>query len=80
VVTLRHVLSAEPEMLMVDLMREHPTAVTADTTIKRAARIFFKYNFDALPVIDESGRIRGIVTLRDTLESVFPEVREESKG
>ena len=80
VVTLRHMLSAEPELLLADLMREHPIAVSADTTIKRASRIFFKYNFDAVPVTDEDGRIRGIITMRDTLESVFPEVREESKG
>lgn len=80
VVTLRHMLSAEPDTLLVDLMREHPIAVTAETTIKRAARIFFKYDFDAVPVTNEDGRIRGIVTMRDTLESVFPEVREESKG
>jgi magnesium transporter len=80
VVTLRHMLSAEPDILLADLMREHPVTVRAETTIKRAARIFFKYNFDAVPVVDDDGCIRGIVSLRDTLESVFPEVREESKG
>jgi magnesium transporter len=80
VVTLRHILSADPEVLLADLMQEHPISVTVETTIKRAARIFFKYDFDAVPVIDEEGRMRGIVALRDTLESVFPEVREESKG
>jgi len=80
VVTLRHLLSAEPEMLMADLMHEHPITVTPDTGIKRAARIFFKYNFDAIPVTGEDGRMRGIVSMRDTLERVFPEIREESKG
>jgi CBS domain-containing protein len=80
VVTLRHILTSEPEMLLADLMKEHPISVTVETTIKRAARIFFKYDFDAIPVTDEDGRIRGIVALRDTLEAVFPEVREESKG
>ncbi len=80
VVTLRYMISAEPEMILADLMQEHPIAVTAETSIKRAARIFFKYNFDAIPVIDEDGTMRGIVSLRDTLEAVFPEVREESKG
>jgi CBS domain-containing protein len=67
-------------MLLADLMQERPIVVTAATTIKRAARIFFKYDFDAVPVTDEAGRIRGIVRMRDTLESVLPEVREESKG
>jgi magnesium transporter len=80
VVTLRHLMAAEPDMLMVDLMHEHPVSVTTDTSIKRAARVFFKYDFDAIPVIDDEGQMRGIVSMRDTLERVFPEVREESKG
>jgi magnesium transporter len=80
VVTLRHLLSAEPEMLMADLMVEHPIAVAQETSIKRTARIFFKYDFDAVPVTDEDGHMRGIVTMRDALERVFPEIREESKG
>lgn len=80
VVTLRHLFAAEPDMLMADLMREDPLTVTADTSIKRASRIFFKYDFDAVPVVDEQGRMRGIVTMRDVLEAVVPEVREESKG
>jgi len=80
VVTLRHMLMADGETPMFDLMRENPLTVTADTRIKKVARIFFKYNFEAVPVVDDEGRIQGIVTMRDTLESVFPEVREESKG
>jgi Mg/Co/Ni transporter MgtE len=54
--------------------------VTQETSIKRTARIFFKYDFDAVPVTDEDGHMRGIVTMRDALERVFPEIREESKG
>jgi len=80
VVTLRHLLSSEPSMLMVDLMAENVITVQVDANIKKVARIFFKYNFGAIPVVDEEHRIRGIITLRDTLESVFPEIREESKG
>lgn len=80
VVSLRYLLAVEEDALLVDLMSEHPVSVSTDTSIKRAARIFFKYNFDAIPVTDDDGRMRGIVTMHDTLESVFPEVREESKG
>ncbi len=78
VVTLRHLLSSPPSTLMADLMAENVISVQIDTSIKKVARIFFKYNFGAIPVVDEENRIRGIVTLRDTLESVFPEIREEA--
>ena len=80
VVTMRQVLLAGPSDRMSDIMTEHVIAVEIDTNIKRVAQIFFKYNFLALPVIDEERKLRGIITLRDALEKVFPEMTEESGG
>ena len=80
IVTLRDLLAADPQTSITDVMRENIVSVTVESTIKSIARLFFKYNFAALPVVDDEQRIQGIITLRDTLESVFPEVREESKG
>ncbi len=80
IVTLRHVLAAPPAALIADLMAENVVAVKVDTSIKRVAHLFFKYNFVALPVVDDEGAIRGIITIRDALEAVFPEMKEESAG
>jgi len=80
IVTLRHLLMADPAMRVGEIMHENVIAVETETSLKHVARLFFKYNFEAIPVVDDDKRILGIVTLRDTLESVFPEVREESKG
>ncbi len=80
VLTLRHLLTAKQTTAVGDLMRENPITVNVDTGIKRVAQIFFKYNFQAVPVVDEEQRIVGIISLKDVLEAVFPEVREESKG
>ena len=77
VVTLRQLLRAEPGTSVVDLMAEQPVTVQLDTHIRRVARVFFKYNFEAVPVVDEENRIQGVVTLRDALAAVYPEVREE---
>jgi len=43
------------------------------------AQIFFKYNFIAIPVVDDDDRIQGIITSRDAFESVFPEMKQESE-
>lgn len=80
IVTLRQLLSSHPTTKIADIMRESLTTVSIDTSLKRVAQIFIKYNFEALPVVDEAGRLQGIVTLRDTFASVFPEIREASKG
>ena len=58
-------------------MVEKIISVEIDTSIKRVAQIFFKYNFDAVPVVDDDERIQGLISLRDALESVFPEMTEE---
>jgi len=80
VLTLRHILAAKPGTLINEIMRENPITVTVETSIKRVAKIFFKYNFQAVPVVDEDQHMVGIVSMKDTLEAVFPEIREESKG
>jgi magnesium transporter len=80
VLTLRQLLSSKHDTIVSDIMIENVISVKIDTSIKRVAQIFFKYNFEAIPVIDDDNKVQGIVTLRDTLESVFPEVKEESKG
>ncbi len=80
VVTLRPALTAKQKTPVVELMRENPVTVTVETSIKRVSQIFFKYGFLAIPVVDEANKMVGIISMKDTLESVFPEVREESKG
>ena len=80
VVSLRQLITAKQKVSIIELMRENPITVTVDTSIKRVSQIFFKYNFQAVPVVDADNRIVGIISMKDLLESVFPEVREESKG
>ncbi len=80
VASLKYLLSAPPEMPVADIMVENVIAVHVDTNIKQVARIFFKYNFVAIPVVDEQNRMRGIISIRDALEYVFPEMKVESEG
>jgi magnesium transporter len=80
VLSLRNVLAANPDQSVAELMTRSPITITIDTSIKRIARLFFKYNFAALPVVDENIRLQGVVTLRDALERTFPEIRQEAEG
>ncbi len=80
VVTIRELLSSRPEAQIADIMNENIISVEIDTNIKRVAQIFFKYNFIAIPVVDNDRRIQGIITSRDAFESVFPEMKKESES
>jgi len=79
VVTIRNLLSSQPTAVIAAIMNENVISVKIDTNIKRVAQIFFKYNFIAIPVVDDDDRIQGIITSRDAFESVFPEMKQESE-
>ncbi|WP_020123410.1 CBS domain-containing protein [Streptomyces canus] len=50
------------------LMSEPPITVQADNTIVQAARTMAENRVERLPVLDEEGRLVGIVTRRDLLK------------
>jgi CBS domain-containing protein len=77
IVSLRSILTAQASTPVEELMRENVLSVAIDDQIRDVAQIFLKYNFEAIPVVDEHNLLLGIVTLRDTLESVFPRMRED---
>ncbi|MEO6528404.1 MAG: CBS domain-containing protein [Gemmatimonadaceae bacterium] len=61
-----------PEQLMVrDVMTDHPRTVLADTPIKEAARTLVRTGLGALPVIDEERRIVGMVSEREVIRHLL---------
>jgi CBS domain-containing protein len=45
-------------------MTENPITTTLDTDVDEAARIMLENGFRHLPVLDESGQVAGVVSLR----------------
>jgi len=76
-VSLRSLLLSDTDMLAADIMIEQAISVQIDTRIRRVAKLFFKYNFEAIPVVDDDNKLQGLVSFRDALASVFPEIKEE---
>jgi CBS domain-containing protein/sporulation protein YlmC with PRC-barrel domain len=77
---LREMLMADPATPLSELMQENIVKVDVEENIKNVARVFFKYNFTAVPVVDESNHMLGIISMKDALEAVFPEMKEEVEG
>jgi CBS domain-containing protein len=48
-----------------EVMTPRPRAVTAQTTVREAARLMEEEDVGSLPVVEEGGRLVGIVTDRD---------------
>jgi CBS domain-containing protein len=53
-----------------DLMTPNPITVRPDYLLSRAAEIMVQHGISGLPVTDEKGRIRGIVTKTDIVRAV----------
>lgn len=61
-----------PEQLMVrDVMTDHPHTVLADTPLKEAARTMVRDGLGALPVIDDDRRVVGMVSEREVIRHLL---------
>ena len=78
IVTVKDLLLAEDdEMLIRDLMETDLISVTTHTDQEEVARIFSKYDFIALPVVDTENRMVGIVTVDDAIDVMEEETTED---
>ena len=78
IVTVKDLLLAEEdEMLICDLMETDLISVTTHTDQEEVARIFSKYDFIALPVVDTENRMVGIVTVDDAIDVMEEEATED---
>ena len=78
IVTVKDLLLAEDDdMKIEDIMITNMIFVTTLTDQEEVARMFSKYNFIALPVVDGEGRMVGIVTFDDAMDVMEEEATED---
>ena len=77
VIAIRHILTADSHAPIRDLMMPEPISVHAETDQQEAARLISRYDRLTLPVVDESGRMLGIVTIDDTMDVLVEEFNED---
>ena len=78
IVTVKDLLlAADDEMTIEELMITNMIYVTTRTDQEDVARMFSKYNFLALPVVDGEGRMVGIVTFDDAMDVMEEEATED---
>ncbi|WAA12551.1 magnesium transporter [Fervidibacillus halotolerans] len=77
VVSYRDLLLAESNQKIKDVMYERVISVLAFTDQEEAARILERYDFLALPVVDENNVLLGIVTFDDMLDVIIKEADED---
>ena len=76
-VSLRKLILARPETLVSDLMDKDVISVRVDEDQEEVARKLARYDFIAVPVVDDQERLVGIVTYDDVLDIVQQEATED---
>lgn len=77
VVSLRQLILNTPEKKLSGLMVEEVISVRPETDQEEVARIAARYNFIAIPVVDNENKIIGIVTVDDIIDVVREEAAED---
>ena len=72
VLSLRDLIVAQPDAVIRDVMIREPVAVGALADQDEVAEVVAHYNLLAVPVVDADGRMAGIVTVDDALDTVIP--------
>ncbi|MEZ4846268.1 MAG: magnesium transporter [Bdellovibrionota bacterium] len=79
VVSLRQLFASPAHMRVDEIMVKHPDLITLkdNEDQEMIAREFGKWNFYALPVVDDQGHMKGIVTVDDMVDVVQKEASED---
>jgi magnesium transporter len=76
-VSLRTLILAKPDALVADLMDKDVISVRVDEDQEAVANKIARYDFIAMPVVDDQGRLVGIITHDDVLDVVQQEATED---
>lgn len=77
ILSLRELIIAPPDAVVEDIMHQSVIAVNVHDDQEKVASQIAKYNFLAIPVIDDEQHIVGIVTVDDIVDVIQEEATED---
>jgi magnesium transporter len=76
-VALRRLFPAPPERKIAEMMERRLLTVRPDTDQEEVARMVSKYDVHAIPVVDDNGKLLGIVTVDDVIDILIEEQTQD---
>ena len=80
VLSLRDMALAAPGKSLSDLVVRDAVKVKVTEDVEEVARTFDKYDYFALPVVDENERLLGVITVDDVIDVIREEATEDIYG
>ncbi len=77
VVSLRQLILNDPKKKLSDIMAEEVVSIRPETDQEEVARIASRYNFVAVPVVDDENKLIGVVTVDDIIDVLREEATED---
>lgn len=77
IVSAKDLMTTDDDVPIKDLMETEIISVYTHADQEQVAQLFTKYNLLALPVIDQDGRMVGIVTFDDAMDVMVDEATED---
>ncbi len=77
VVSYRDILMAEADEVVRNIMYERVISVSVDTDQEEVAMLIQRYDFMAIPAVNEENVLMGIITVDDIIDVVIQEANED---
>lgn len=77
IVSAKDLMTTDDDILIRDLMETEIISVKTHTDKEEVAKLFTKYDFLAIPVLDTDGLMVGIVTFDDAMDVMVEEATED---
>jgi magnesium transporter len=77
VVSLRQLILTNPDLPLREVMSTNVVTVRTEDDQEEVARLVSRYDFLAIPVVDEHNRLMGIVTVDDVIDVLREEATED---
>lgn len=77
VVSYRDILMAEADAIVRNIMYERVISVSVDTDQEEVAMLIQRYDFMAIPAVNEENVLMGIITVDDIIDVVIQEANED---
>ena len=77
IVSTKDLMTTDDDILIKDLMETEIISVKTHTDKEEVAKLFTKYDFLAIPVLDTDGLMVGIVTFDDAMDVMVEEATED---
>ena len=77
IVNIKEILISKPGSLIKDLMTTNIISVNTHEDQEEVAKMIDKYDFTAMPVVDNENRLVGIITVDDVINVIQDEVAED---